>query len=131
MVHQTECQSAAYLDDTYLTAVTTTVAATGRQDDGAAWVAVRRNVFHPQGRQEAAAHLLQWVTAKVADDLPVTVDHDAEGLRIVRLGDVHAAPCGGTHVRGLADLVEVAISAVKVKKGRVRVSYSAAHGPLR
>ncbi|MEV4066727.1 hypothetical protein [Nonomuraea dietziae] len=239
MVHLTECQSAAYLDDTYLTAVTTTVAATGRQDDGAAWVAVRRNIFHPQGggqpadrgwldtcevtplrdaatglvvvrardeqgaglegltegdevqarvdtelrlshaalhtaghlieaagrsrgwvlagnthfpgqarieftaqetdtgladpqgRQEAAAHLLRWVTAKVADDLPVTVDHDADGLRIVRLGDVHAAPCGGTHVRGLADLAEVTISAVKVKKGRVRVSYSAAHGPLR
>ncbi|WP_431895139.1 hypothetical protein [Nonomuraea sp. bgisy101] len=225
-----------YLADTYLTEVATPVLAAERSDDGDTWVAVRRNIFHPQGggqpadrgrlgecevvpfrdsarglvmvrarqedgleglaegdivhtsvdaglrllhaalhtaghlveaagrtegwalagsihfpgqarieftppeagadladaedRDKAADRLRAFVAAMVADDLPVTVDHDAEGLRIVRLGDLHAAPCGGTHVRSLGDLTEVTISGVKVKKGRVRVSYAAAHGPL-
>ncbi|WP_206061402.1 hypothetical protein [Nonomuraea basaltis] len=72
-----------------------------------------------------------FIAAAIADDLPVAAEHDDEGRRrVVRLGDVHAAPCGGTHVRSLADLQQVTISAVKLKKGRVRVSYTAAHEPL-
>ncbi|MFE3450175.1 hypothetical protein ACFXJ8_14685 [Nonomuraea sp. NPDC059194] len=228
-------QYSDYLHDTYLTEVSTPVAHVARQDGGDAWIAVRRNIFHPQGggqpadrgwlgeaevvpfrdaasglvmvraregdglaglaegdvvqarvdaglrllhaalhtaghlveaagrtegwalagsihfpgqarieftppeegvdlsdpedRDKAADRLSAFVAAMVADDLPVTADHDAAGLRIVRLGDVHAAPCGGTHVRSLGDLAEVTISGVKVKKGRVKVSYTASHRP--
>ncbi|MDP4503193.1 alanyl-tRNA editing protein [Nonomuraea turcica] len=234
MVHQNSAlQDALYLDDTYLTEIITTVIAAGRDEAGGAWVAVRDNLFHPQGggqpadrgwvgerevvpvrhaptglvvltggepgpvdgdvvhtrvdagarllhaalhtaghlveaasraegwtlagsnhfpgqarieltpsetgtrladaedRDKAADRLRAFVAAAVADDLPVVAEHDAAGRRIVRLGDLHAAPCGGTHVRSLADLAQVTISAVKVKKGRVRVSYTASHRPAR
>jgi pimeloyl-ACP methyl ester carboxylesterase len=80
---------------------------------------------------QAADRIRAFIAAAIADDLPVTADHDGEGHRVVRLGDVHAAPCGGTHVRRLAGLRQVTISAVKLKKGRLRVSYTAAHRPLR
>ncbi|WP_067811919.1 metal-dependent hydrolase [Actinomadura kijaniata] len=233
MVHQTE-QTPSYLDDTHLTEIVTRVVAAGRQDDGAAWVAVRDNLFHPQGggqpadrgwldgrevvpvrdaatglvvlraadtdvrdldglavgdevkarvdadlrllhaalhtaghlveaagrdqdwtytgsnhfpgqarieftpddpgplsdagrREEAAERLRAFVAAAVADGLPVTAAPGPDGLRLVSIGDLHTAPCGGTHVRGLADLADVAITAVKLKKGRLRASYSASH----
>ncbi|NJP88549.1 metal-dependent hydrolase [Nonomuraea sp. FMUSA5-5] len=245
MVHLNEKQDALYLEDTYLTAIDTSVTAAGRDEAGGAWVALRRNLFHPQGggqpadrgwlgehevvpvrdpatglvvlragegaaegagagldglaegdlvharidaglrllhaalhtaghlveaaaraegwtlagnnhfpgqarveltppgaeaaarladageRERAADRLRAFVAAAVADDLPVTAHRDDEGRRVVRIGDVHAAPCGGTHVRSLADLLEVTISGVKLKKGRVRVSYTAAHRPPR
>ncbi|MGP3915853.1 hypothetical protein [Nonomuraea sp. 10N515B] len=226
-------QHALYLDDAYLTEITTTVIAAGRDKASGAWVAVRDNLFHPQGggqpadrgwvgerevvpvrhaptglvvltggepgpvdgdvvhtrvdadarllhaalhtaghlveaasraegwtlagsnhfpgqarieltpsetgtrladaedRDKAADRLRAFVAAAVADDLPVVAERDAAGRRIVRLGDLHAAPCGGTHVRSLADLAQVTISAVKLKKGRVRVSYTASHRPAR
>ncbi|MBN6052725.1 hypothetical protein JYK22_12375, partial [Nonomuraea sp. RK-328] len=236
MVHPNGAhQESLYLEDTYLTAVSSPVAAAGRDEDGGAWVALRRNIFHPQGggqpadhgrlgacevtparhgetglvvlrargdaghglgdlaagdvvearvdvelrllhaalhtaghlveaatraegwvlagsnhfpgqarieltapetgeslagpeeRDKAADRLRAFVSAAVADDLPVTAGRDAEGRRVIRLGDLHAAPCGGTHVRSLGDLAEVTISGVKLKKGRVRVSYAASH----
>ncbi|TYB64361.1 metal-dependent hydrolase [Nonomuraea sp. PA05] len=243
MVQLNECrtgsQDALYLEDTYLTDVHTSVTATGRDETGGKWLAVRHNLFHPQGggqpadrgwladceivpvrdaatglvvlhpiessgtglddlsegdpvharidpgprllhaalhtaghlveaacraegwtlagsnhfpgqsrieltppatgaqladageREKAADRLRAFVRAAIAEDLPVTADHDGDGHRVVRIGDVHAAPCGGTHVRSLADLLQVTVSAVKLKKGRIRVSYTAAHRPLR
>ncbi|NUW40100.1 metal-dependent hydrolase [Nonomuraea rhodomycinica] len=239
MVHlNSPLQESLYLEDTYLTGISSPVAATGRDEDGGAWVALRRNIFHPQGggqpadqgrvgayevtparhaatglvvlragdgagdglgdlaegdlvearvdadlrllhaalhtaghlveaaaraegwnmtgnnhfpgqarieltapeaggslagpgeREEAADRLRAFVSAAVAADLPVIAGRDPEGRRVIRLGDLHAAPCGGTHVRSLGDLAEVVISGVKVKKGRVRVSYSASHRPV-
>ncbi|MFG3437345.1 hypothetical protein ACGF0J_08880 [Nonomuraea sp. NPDC047897] len=238
MVHQSDAQVSLYLEDTYLTDIAAHVAAAGRDEEVGAWVALRQNIFHPQGggqpadrgrldghevvpvrhaatglvvlragdsggqgldglregaavrarldaelrllhaalhtaghlveaagraegwtlagnnhfpgqarveltpseggtqpaddedRDKALDRLRAFVAAAVADDLPVTADHDAAGRRIVRLGDLHAAPCGGTHVRSLADLAEVTISGLKPKKGRVRVSYTASHRPL-
>ncbi|MEV4754537.1 hypothetical protein AB0J86_05375 [Micromonospora sp. NPDC049559] len=239
MVHyfatKSACQDDLYLQDTYLTDVATTVAATGRDDTGTTWIALRHNIFHPQGggqpadrgwlvgcevlpvrhaatglvvlhawegtgldaltegaavhasvdpgarnlhaalhtaghlveaagrtegwtlagnnhfpgqarieftareidtdlvdgeaREQAADRLRGFVDRAIAADVLVTADYDDEGRRIVRLGDLHAAPCGGTHVRSLADLAQVTISAVKQKKGRVRVSYTASHRP--
>ncbi|MFB4273115.1 hypothetical protein [Nonomuraea sp. GTA35] len=239
MVHLNErpkiSQDALYLEDTYLGDVHTSVTATGHDEAGGRWLAVRHNIFHPQGggqpadrgwlgecevvpvrhaatglvvlhatgshsaglddlsegdlvhtrvdaglrllhaalhtaghlveaacraegwtlarsnhfpgqarieltppgtgaqladaeeREKAADRLRAFIAAAIADDLPVTADHDDQGHRVVRLGDVHAAPCGGTHVRSLADLRQVTISAVKLKKGRLRVSYTADH----
>ncbi|MFE9451843.1 hypothetical protein [Streptomyces sp. NPDC006739] len=57
----------------------------------------------------------------------MTWENDAEGRRMVHLAHLHSAPCGGTHVRSLGDLAEVVLPTLKVKKGRIRVSYSAAH----
>ncbi|MEU9447526.1 metal-dependent hydrolase [Streptomyces sp. NPDC048277] len=84
----------------------------------------------PEGREEVLAELRKAVDAAVAEDLPVTAAVDGQGRRVVSLGALHSAPCGGTHVRGLGDLIDVELS-LKVKRGRIRVSYSAAHGPRR
>lgn len=81
----------------------------------------------PEDREEAAELIRAYVEKAIAEDLPVTADHDADGLRIVHIAGRHDQPCGGTHVRSLGDLADVTISGVKVKKGRIRVSYGAAH----
>ena len=83
----------------------------------------------PEGREEVTAALRAAVAAAVADDLPVFARCLADGRRVVHLDELHSAPCGGTHVRGLGDLAEVALPTLKVKKGRVRVSYTATHAP--
>ncbi|MFI0730653.1 metal-dependent hydrolase [Streptomyces sp. NPDC021225] len=84
----------------------------------------------PDGRGEATAILRASVAVAIADDLPVFARYEGEGRRVVHLHDLHAAPCGGTHVRSLGDLAEVVLPTLKVKKGRVRVSYTAAHRSL-
>lgn len=84
----------------------------------------------PDGRDEVTAALRASVTAAIADDLPVFARYEDEGRRVVHLDELHAAPCGGTHVRSLGDLAEVILPTLKVKKGRIRVSYNAAHRSL-
>lgn len=81
----------------------------------------------PEGREKATAALRTWVTAAIADELPVFARYEEEGRRVVHLQELHAAPCGGTHVRSLGDLAEVELPTLKVKKGRIRVSYTATH----
>ncbi|QJS99824.1 metal-dependent hydrolase [Streptomyces asoensis] len=81
----------------------------------------------PEGREEATAALRAAVAAAVADDLPVFARCLADGRRVVHLDALHAAPCGGTHVRSLGDLAEVVLPTLKVRKGRIRVSYTATH----
>ncbi|MFI6274745.1 hypothetical protein [Streptomyces sp. NPDC050988] len=83
----------------------------------------------PEGREEVTAALRVAVAAAVADDLPVFARCLADGRRVVHLDELHSAPCGGTHVRSLGDLAEVVLPTLKVKKGRIRVSYTATHAP--
>lgn len=49
-----------------------------------------------------------------------------QGGRQVGFGELPAYSCGGTHVRSLAELVGVLISAVKMKKGQLVVHYGMA-----
>ncbi|MFF4363105.1 metal-dependent hydrolase [Streptomyces sp. NPDC001604] len=84
----------------------------------------------PAGREEATEALRTAVAKAMAEDLSVTWENDAEGRRIVHLGQLHSAPCGGTHVRSLGDLADVVLPTLKVKKGRIRVSYGATHREL-
>ncbi|TCC34938.1 metal-dependent hydrolase [Kribbella sindirgiensis] len=81
----------------------------------------------PEGRQEILTELRKTVAAAIAESLPVTAAVDEQGRRAVSLGSLHSAPCGGTHVRRLGDLSDVDLSTLKVKRGRIRVSYSASH----
>ncbi|MGX9889232.1 metal-dependent hydrolase [Streptomyces sp. NPDC002276] len=81
----------------------------------------------PDGREEVTAVLRDGVAAAIADDLPVSARYLPDGRRVVRLDTLHSAPCGGTHVRSLGDLAELVLPTLKVKKGRIRVSYSATH----
>lgn len=81
----------------------------------------------PEGRERATADLRDFVAKAIAADLPVTAETDEAGRRTVSIGDVHWAACGGTHVKSLGDLCEVELPPLKVKKGRIKVSYSARH----
>lgn len=81
----------------------------------------------PEGREDATEALRAEVAKAIAEDWLVTWENDGEGRRIVHLAHLHSAPCGGTHVRSLGDLAAVVLPTLKVKKGRIRVSYSAAH----
>ncbi|WP_051740455.1 alanyl-tRNA editing protein [Streptomyces xylophagus] len=81
----------------------------------------------PDGREEVTVALRAAVAAAVADDLPVSARYLPDGRRVVRLDALHSAPCGGTHVRSLGDLADVVLPTLKVKKGRIRVSYTATH----
>lgn len=57
----------------------------------------------------------------------VTATLDATGHSTVAIEGVNSEPCGGTHVRSLADLVNVRILEVKVKRGAIKVRYDAEH----
>jgi Ser-tRNA(Ala) deacylase AlaX len=81
----------------------------------------------PEGREEATEALRTEVAKAIAQDLPVTWENDPEDRRIVHVAHLHSAPCGGTHVRSLGDLADIVLPTLKVKKGRIRVSYSATH----
>ena len=81
----------------------------------------------PERREEATEALRTEVAKAMAEDLPVTWENDSEGRRIVHLAQLHSAPCGGTHVHSLGDLADVVLPTLKVKRGRIRVSYSATH----
>jgi Ser-tRNA(Ala) deacylase AlaX len=80
-----------------------------------------------EGREEGTEALRTEIAEAIALDWPVTWENDADGRRIVHRADLHSAPCGGTLVRSLGDLADVVLPTLKVKKGRIRVSYSAAH----
>ena len=80
----------------------------------------------PDRRERASEALRRFVAEAVICDLAVVSDTGEDGRRVVSIGQVHAAPCGGTHVRSLAALAGVELE-VKVKKGRIRVSYTAEH----
>ncbi|MFE4690638.1 metal-dependent hydrolase [Streptomyces sp. NPDC056749] len=81
----------------------------------------------PEGREEVTEALRAVVAEAIAQDWPVTGDDGVDGRRIVRLAHLHSAPCGGTHVHSLGYLTDVVLQTLKVRKGRIRLSYSAAH----
>ena len=55
-------------------------------------------------------------------DLPYDVPKDKQ-LRIVSIGETSIDPCGGTHVKSLGELGAIKITRIKLKKGRVKISY--------
>lgn len=62
----------------------------------------------------------------IAADLPVRVIDDARGARLVAIGDYTPVPCGGTHVERTGQLPPVTIDKVRMKEGKLRVSYGLA-----
>ena len=59
----------------------------------------------------------------VRADYPVRVMGDPERNRSIRIADYPSIPCGGTHVSRFSELGNVEIIAVRLKAGRIRVSY--------
>lgn len=69
--------------------------------------------------------------AAMAFAIEVMIEQDLErsceikdGLRVVSFGQLSAFPCGGTHVRSLADIGVVRLLEMKAKKNQLTISYA-------
>lgn len=88
------------------------------------WPGEGRITFAPgaQATELGQEYLQQRLTDMIAADLPRR-QLEQQGMRQVGFGDLPAYGCGGTHVRSLAELGKVQITAVKMKKGQLIVQY--------
>ena len=68
------------------------------------------------------ADLQNAVQALLAQNLK-RAHQEKDGLRWIGFGDLPAFPCGGTHVRELAELGQVSLLDMKCKKNLVTISY--------
>ncbi|ALB61608.1 Metal-dependent hydrolase related to alanyl-tRNA synthetase [Cronobacter condimenti 1330] len=66
--------------------------------------------------------LAQAIATWIADDLPRQVEF-ADGRRQVRFGELPVYGCGGTHVASLAEVGDVTLTSIKIKKGQLLVAY--------
>jgi Ser-tRNA(Ala) deacylase AlaX len=85
----------------------------------------------PELREAVRAELQSAMDATLARGGAVTASVDDGGHRTVTIDGVNSEPCGGTHVRSLADLATVRILEVKVKRGAIKVRYEAEHAEAR
>jgi alanyl-tRNA synthetase len=73
---------------------------------------------------EAAQRLLSSAAAEaIMRDLPICQIGDALTNRTIEIAGFLPMPCGGTHVSHLSLLGKVELVHVKIKRGRLRVSY--------
>jgi Ser-tRNA(Ala) deacylase AlaX len=77
-------------------------------------------------RAELTEQLGKHLAESLGAALPVTAGY-RDGVRHVTIEGLNSEPCGGTHVRDLSLLTDVSIRSIKVKSGRLRVGYDAAH----
>jgi alanyl-tRNA synthetase len=56
-------------------------------------------------------------------NLPISASLDGDGRRAIAIDIAAAVPCGGTHVAETAAIGRIDIRKIKIKAGRVRVSY--------
>jgi alanyl-tRNA synthetase len=59
----------------------------------------------------------------IENDLPVAILGSPTTSRSIQIGTFSAVPCGGTHLQNLGQLELVEITRVKIKKGKLRISY--------
>ncbi len=59
----------------------------------------------------------------IQENLPVSIIGDPITSRAIQIGAFPAVSCGGTHLENLGVLDQVKITAVKVKGGKLRLSY--------
>ncbi|MFZ3620256.1 alanyl-tRNA editing protein [Leclercia barmai] len=90
------------------------------------WPGEGRITFIPREQQISmpdANALLAMIKGWQADNLLLYTDIEA-GRRKVRFGDLPAYPCGGTHVKQLAETDGMQILGLKMKKGQLVVTYA-------
>ncbi|MDP5228190.1 MULTISPECIES: alanyl-tRNA editing protein [Arthrobacter] len=81
----------------------------------------------PELRDAVRAELQAALDSVLATGGAVTASMDDAGHRTVTIAGVNSEPCGGTHVASLADLRDVKILELKVKRGALKVRYEAEH----
>jgi alanyl-tRNA synthetase len=69
------------------------------------------------------------INARLAADLTatlaVTIEGDPLQKRSIQIGHYPPIPCGGTHVCHLGEIAKILVTGIKVKGGRIRVSFEA------
>ncbi|YCI81037.1 alanyl-tRNA editing protein [Enterobacteriaceae bacterium] len=105
----------------------------GYAGEQSGWRPVKAHHWPGEGRITFVAHrsdtlptpeeLSALIAGWIADGLERHVAVDGE-VREVRFGDLPAYRCGGTHVSSLADLPEVVLTQIKLKKGQLVVNYA-------
>ena len=79
--------------------------------------------------QDLPVSILFWDEEKVKGECKGVGQGDAikgdevDGVRVVRIGELGSYPCGGTHVRGLAECGKVVVRGVNRQKGVSKISY--------
>lgn len=53
----------------------------------------------------------------------VNMQDSDQAVRIIRIGDFPFSPCGGTHVKNIAELVGLKVTKIKIKNNILRISY--------
>ncbi|UVJ39509.1 hypothetical protein [Arthrobacter sp. CJ23] len=81
----------------------------------------------PELREAVRAELQEALDAVLARGGAVNATTDAAGHRMVEIEGVNNEPCGGTHVATLADLAQVRVLELKIKRGALKVRYEAEH----
>ncbi|WNN49153.1 alanyl-tRNA editing protein [Siccibacter colletis] len=92
------------------------------------WPGEGKITFAPDTAIEApgSAAFTAVITEWVAANLPRKVDF-FDGRRQVSFGELPVYGCGGTHVASLAQVGEVMLTSIKVKKGQLLVAYQLAN----
>lgn len=89
------------------------------QQPGAAWVS---GVWTEKPDDMAVSEIQKVAREAIASDLPILVANGEK--RLVTIGEFAAVPCGGTHLHGTGELVDLEIRRVRFKKGVLKISYS-------
>jgi alanyl-tRNA synthetase len=72
---------------------------------------------------EVLKRLSDALSQAIGDGLPVKIIGDPLVSRAIQIGKFPAVPCGGTHLENLGLLGKVELIRMKVKSGKLRVSY--------
>jgi Ser-tRNA(Ala) deacylase AlaX len=81
-------------------------------------------VTSPEDRAAVTAQLRHGAREAITAGLTTSSRIDADGSRTVTIDTLHTVACGGTHVATLAELRDFDLPELRVKKGRIKASYS-------
>lgn len=77
-------------------------------------------LLHPEEVEPAFSDVL---AKAIENDLPVQIAGESFASRVIQIGEFPPLPCGGTHLRRLGLLSKIELTKLKVKDGKLRVSY--------
>ncbi|GHG50803.1 alanyl-tRNA synthetase [Streptomyces griseocarneus] len=80
-------------------------------------------------KEQMADSLREGVIKAIGQGLPIS-SGACDGRRTITIEGLATEFCGGTHVPDLSCLTDVSIRSVKIKSGRLKVGYEAAHAAL-
>ncbi len=88
------------------------------------WPNASRVVFQCENSQSPDLSAMAWtIEAMIEQNLARNCEIQ-NGLRVVGFGQLPVFPCGGTHVRSLADIGAVRLLEMKRKKNQLTISYT-------